>query len=98
MLLNFSSIFFTSINIGGVNAQIRTGTGVAPANGTALSGTARGSKPQSSIAGAAVRVPFSLNAIVTVTIGIANWIDISLAAITLGTASAENISISSFEI
>jgi hypothetical protein len=45
------------------------------------------------------RVPFSLNAIVTgLTLNTAVWVDISLAAITGGTARVRDISISVVEL
>lgn len=87
----------------GAQMQIRYGTGSAPSNGAALAGTAAGSAVKMtnpSIATLSVgRSPFSLNAVVTgLTVGATYWIDISLAAITGGTARVRDISISIVEI
>ena len=88
----------------GVQLQIRTGTGTPPINGTALTGTTQGGlvKMQLTRAGndtILTRVPFSLNAIQTgLTLNTAVWIDISLAAITGGTARVRDISMSIVEL
>jgi len=92
-----------TITAKGASAQIRTGTGTAPANGAALTGTAQGSAVSmlnpSDSRGGTITVPFSLNAIVTgLAVGIAVWIDINLAAITGGTASIANVNISTNEL
>ena len=82
----------------GAAIQIRYGTGTAPTNGAALTGTAVGAKVRSNDAAASGLTPFSLNAIVTgLTLSTAYWIDVSLAAITAGTASINDVSISAFE-
>lgn len=77
--------------------QIRYGTGTAPSNGAALTGTAAGSQISAAqVTGSANA--FSLNAIVSsLSISTAYWIDISLAA-SANTASVQNISISVVEI
>ena len=88
----------------GVQLQIRTGTGTPPINGAALTGTTQGGlvKMQLTRAGndtILTRVPFSLNAIQTgLTLNTAVWIDISLAAITGGTARVRDISMSIVEL
>jgi hypothetical protein len=86
----------------GAQVQIRTGTGAAPANGAALTGTTRGGLVKvltpTNNAGTTARVPFALNCLITgLTVGTAYWIDISLAAITGGTARVRDISISATE-
>jgi hypothetical protein len=84
----------------GAKAQIRYGTGSAPANAGALTGNAVGtviSSVNESTTANTVQ-PFSCNAVVTgLTPGTAYWIDITLAAIVAGTAAATNISISAIE-
>ena len=86
----------------GAAVQIRYGTGTAPANADALTGTAVGglvSSTNPDIALATLNVPFSLNAIVTgLTPGTAYWIDTGLKAITGGTATISNVSISVIEV
>ena len=91
-----------SANSDGVAVQIRTGTGTPPANGAALTGTQRGGLVNylnGTNNASIIRVPFSLNAIATgSTLNTAVWIDISVAAVTGGTARVRNISISVIEI
>lgn len=83
----------------GGKVQIRMGTGTAPANGDALTGTAYGGLVRSNTAVAGEFLPFSLNAIVSgLTLSTAYWIDVGLAAITGGTASVADISISAIEL
>jgi hypothetical protein len=85
----------------GAVAQIRMGTGAAPANAAALAGTAYG-KPIPSVLERAVANdphPFCLCAIVSgLTIGTPCWLDISLTATVGGTALAKNLSITAFEL
>jgi hypothetical protein len=87
----------------GCAVQIRTGTGTAPANGAALTGTARGGLVTMNVIASngttTNRTPFTCNCLITsLTVGTAVWIDISLAAVVGGTARARNISISAIEI
>ena len=83
----------------GAKTQIRWGTGTAPVNGAALTGTAVGGIAQYIAATTAETAPFSLNAVISgLTPGTAIWVDISLAAITGGTAAATNVSVSLVEI
>lgn len=85
----------------GAKAQIRYGTGTAPANAAALAGTAVGSFISSVLerATASDLQAFTLNAIVTgLTPGTAYWIDIALAALVGGTGQAKNISITAWEL
>lgn len=88
----------------GAQVQIRTGTGTAPTNGAALTGTTRGGLVRGKITASGATstpliVPFSCNAIVTgLTIGTAIWIDVELAAITSGTASITDLSLSAYEL
>lgn len=88
----------------GVQLQIRTGTGTPPINGVVLTGTTQGGlvKMQLTRTGndtILTRVPFSLNAIQTgLTLNTAVWIDISLAAITGGSARVRDISMSIVEL
>lgn len=91
-----------SLALDGCVGQISFGTGAAPANGAAASGTV--------ISGAAfLNVPtsvsatvgsfFALSAVITgLTPGTAIWIDIQLKATTAGTASISNVSCNAFEM
>lgn len=90
----------------GSQVQIRFGTGTAPANGAALTGTTAGSLNKTINPNATGltttftpgRNSFSLNAIITVSLATATWIDISLANIGGGTSRVRDISISLHEI
>jgi ribosomal protein L1 len=86
-------------NSSGTRVQIRVGTGTAPINGGALTGTTQGGLVSFQQNNLNNRVPFSLNAIVNgFTLNTALWVDISLAAITSGVARVRNISISVIEL
>jgi hypothetical protein len=85
----------------GAKTQIRYGTGSAPANAGALTGTTAGALVSMLLerATASDPFPFCVNAvIVSLIIGTAYWIDLSLAAITGGTAILTNLSMSAIEI
>jgi hypothetical protein len=85
--------------LGGAKIQLRYGTGSAPANGDAATGTALGGfvKVTTSI-GASDAFPFTVQGVVTgLTVATAYWIDLQIAAITTGTAAAKDISISAHE-
>lgn len=99
VLITVSGDVFNSIATDGATVQIRTGTGTAPANGVALTGTARGAQPGATSATAAAKTLFSITVIVTgLTLGVAIWIDLALAAVTGGNASVENVTIAASEI
>lgn len=88
----------TAIADGG-KVQIRTGAGTAPSNGDALTGTAVGSLVQYVTATIAEKAPFSLTAIVSgLTLHTARWIDVGLAAITGGTATITDLTITALEV
>jgi hypothetical protein len=86
----------------GTKMGIRYGTGTAPTNGVALTGTAVGTLPNSANANLALdvnRYPFAVSAVVTgLVVGTPYWVDLSLAAVTGGVARVRNISISIQEI
>ena len=89
-----------SNSVGGGLVQLRYGTGSAPANGDALTGTATGARAKMT----EVEIyndfyPFALNgAVAGLTPGTTYWFDISLAAFSVGTAAIENISVTIVEI
>jgi hypothetical protein len=83
----------------GAQVQIRYGTGTAPTNAAILTGTTVGSLIKMVSNNATNRMPFHCNAIVSgLTVGTAYWIDLSLAAITGGTARIRDVSISAIEL
>lgn len=97
--ITISGDMFNSVVADGVTAQIRTGTGGAPANGAALTGTARGNPVAYTAAVAATKSPFSITVIVTgLALGTAIWIDLAVAAVTGGNASVENLTVTAVEI
>lgn len=87
-----------------VSAQIRYGTGTAPANAAALTGTAVGGNIKTLMANGNNQWFFSLNAIVggggtPLTVGTNYWIDAAVAAPTgTVTASINNVVISAVEL
>jgi hypothetical protein len=92
-----------SYNIGstGADVQIRYGTGSAPANAAALTGTAVGSKEKSrpSSTSNEQTVPFSCVARVTgLTLSTAYWLDVSVATVGGGNATVQNVSITVSEM
>lgn len=85
----------------GMSAQIQIGTGTAPINGAASTGTVYGVGtaflPQA--AAANKFVPFTLTAIATgLTIGTTYWIDLGQSAVVGGTGSVINIVITAIEL
>lgn len=78
----------------GCKVQIRYGTGSAPANAAALTGTAVGTVVSALLERATANdpLPFALEAVVSgLTLGTAYWFDISEAAIAAGTGTVTNI-------
>ncbi len=84
---------------GGVGGGISYGTGTAPINGAAATGTAVGAQFGYNPSVAATTISFSVTAIVTVTVGVAIWIDLTLyRATAAGTASIVNLGATIMEI
>ncbi len=82
----------------GADARLRYGTGAAPANGDAVSGTTAGGLVKYVASTTAGKVPFALSAIVTgLTVGVAYWIDVSLGQTVGGTATIKDLSVASVE-
>lgn len=98
------NVVFDCINATGPDGgkfDIRFGTGTAPINGAALTGTAIGSRPQFTEGDAngllgvnyiEPRFPFSLTGAVSLVVGTTYWFDLSQAIVTGSTVTAENIS------
>jgi hypothetical protein len=84
----------------GYDVSIRYGTGAAPANGAAITGTAIGGTARlNGVSGVGFSYPFSLSAVITgLTLGTPIWLDLIQAAVTGGTAAAFNVSVSAFEL
>lgn len=78
--------------------HIRTGTGTAPSNGGALTGTQSGAQQSMTFLTGVLKVPFSITTYVTgLTAGTAVWIDLVLAAVTAGTATMTQVMVTAFE-
>lgn len=78
----------------GAAVQLRYGTGAAPANGDALTGTTLGGYKEVTQFLAAQKIPFTVHFLVTgLAIGTAHWIDVGLKALTLGQANIYGIDI-----
>ena len=83
---------------GGTAAELYIGTGSAPANGAAYTGTQVGRATEISPTTGGGQYPFSIQGIATgLTVGTAYWLDLALAAVS-GTASVINLSVTAFEI
>lgn len=93
------TIFNPTAIADGAKVQIRTGIGTAPANGDALAGSVAGGLVQYIAATVLQKAPFSLTARITgLTVNVARWIDVGLAAITGGTATISDLSVTAFEV
>lgn len=84
----------------GVTMQLRTGTGTAPTNGAAVTGTTRGNVASMTQSVATVRIPLTVHATITgLTLNTAVWIDVSIFGTGgAGTSTISNVSISVIEI
>lgn len=92
------TIFNATAIADGAIAALRYGTGTAPANGAAATGTAASNPVRYVAATTAGKVPFALTAVVTgLTLGTAYWIDLTLGNITAGTATITDISATAIE-
>lgn len=83
----------------GWNAVLRWGTGVAPANGAALTGTAIGPNWQGVVPSASAPYTFNVDFKVT---GLANgvpvWFDVSIQAAVAGTALVKSVTATIVEV
>jgi len=78
--------------------QIRYGTGSAPANGAALTGTAVGNLAKAITSAVAQQMPATCNAVVAgLVVGTQYWLDVSLATSTGTSATIKNVSVSVVE-
>ena len=83
----------------GVSIQISYGTGAAPANAAALTGTQTGVIKNFIASTAAGKVPWSIMALVTgLVAGTAYWIDIASAQLTGGAVTMQHINIVAIEL
>lgn len=99
VLVMLSADIANNTGTDGAKAQLYFGTGAAPANAAALTGTTIGGLVNFTLALAAQRVPIALQGVVTgLTVGSTYWFDASLAAVTGGTANLRNVSLTVVEV
>lgn len=83
----------------GATVDLRYGTGTAPTNGAAVTGTLVGISQTITSLVAAQRSGFCISGIATgLTIGTAIWVDVSLLAVTAGTATVTGVTVSLSEV
>ena len=88
----------STLSANGAKMGLYYGTGTAPANAAAITGTLVGGVPVYSAAANNQRVPFNITVIITgLTLGTAYWLDLMLGAVTGGTAAAKNLTVTAFE-
>lgn len=93
--ISISGTCRNTTNVKGCTIQIRTGTGAAPANGAALTGTTRGSPIKTIGASNTNRMPFAKTYRVPgLTVGTAIWVDVSLAVNNSGVAFLDDVDVS----
>jgi hypothetical protein len=82
----------------GTDVTMRYGTGTAPVNGAALTGTSIGARSIGVSSTALARVPFSVSAVITgLTLGTPIWLDLQHAAFTSGSSTIQ-VAISAYEL
>jgi len=85
----------------GSRVRPKYGTGAAPVNGAAETGTSLcTNSPDVKFDGDTVAqaAPFSVSGVIDVTVGVAVWVDIAMQALVGGTASASGVSVQIVEI
>lgn len=88
----------TTIN-DGATVQLRYGTGTAPINGAAVTGTQGGNSQTFKAASAGDTSGFSIGPIIAgLTVGTPYWFDLALQAVTGGTASVAGLTVTAHEI
>lgn len=83
----------------GVTVDLRYGTGSAPTNGAAVTGTLVGIAQTNTVKTAAQVSGFAITGVATgLTVGTAYWIDVSVKAVTGGTATVTGVTICAIEV
>lgn len=99
ILIVITGVSANSVAASGATAQISYGTGTAPANAAAKTGTQVGTNASMTSATAAALVPFSLVAIVTgLTLGTAYWLDLAAAQLVGAAVTLSALSITVIEV
>lgn len=83
----------------GATVQLRYGTGTAPTNGAAVTGTQVGAAQTMTSLVAAMRSGFSIGGSVSgLAPGTAYWFDIAILAVTAGTATVTGVTLDAYEM
>jgi hypothetical protein len=100
LLISITGAMYNTLASGATTIQIRYGTGTAPANGAALTGTGVGSQVVGKTQGAADYKPFNAISLVTgLTKNQAIWIDLSQKTDNAsGTAGLNSVAIVAYEL
>lgn len=96
--VTFNGTLNSTVSGDGVEIASLFGTGTAPANGVAATGSNLGGSPiYGTVAASSQILPFSITGSATVTPGTAYWFDLDVAAYLGGTGSVANLSCSAAE-
>lgn len=100
VLIVISGDIQSGVSPAGCRVQLSYGTGTAPTNGAAVTGTQIGGNiVQNGASQGSAAFPFSVNGIATgLTLSTAYWIDLAVQSTSGGTVAVKNLSISAFEI
>lgn len=99
VLITIQGVVAQSTTADGAFWHIRTGTGTAPSNGGALTGTQSGGQQSMTFLTGVLKVPFSITTLVTgATLATALWIDLVLGTVTGGTATVTQATVTACEI
>jgi hypothetical protein len=99
VLITVSGMMANNTVNDGVGVQLRYGTGTAPANAAALTGTTLGVYKNFTSLTAALKSGFALSFVVSgLTLTTAIWIDCAVKAITGGTATITDVDIVAEEL
>lgn len=101
VLVTISGSMFNNTAVGTVFAQVRYGTGAAPAHGSPLAGTAKGGTAiRGPMSGSVAFVPFSLSVVLSgLSLGTSVWLDLAYGVTGGGgTAILSSIAVTATEI
>lgn len=99
ILIMLSGVMKNDTTADGVTVQLSYGTGTAPGNGDALTGTQVGAIVSFTALTGMLSSPFAVQAIVSgLTVGTTYWLDAAVKAVTAGTATISLLSLSAIEL
>jgi hypothetical protein len=97
VFIMISGYFYNATNNQGGNARLSFGTGNAPSNGALATGSWEGGIISFNVGGTTY-FPFTLNAIVDMTVGTGYWIDIQGFSTSASTVTFSNVTITAYEL